>query len=365
MSKNKKVALGIASAVIGFTGVAGASVAVSQYSTSDDHGHQAGIAAEAGGVSLETNAAGALADLPVDVDGVIGTVTGLAGGADPTGLLAGAVANAQDIADGALATATGLVPVGLPNVAGITGSCVASAVPAQGIIPIPANTIAAGLAQLAQVESITSMISGLTAGLPIQVPTLLSASDVFAAVKSQVNCAGALAAQSSPLPAACSISAGLPVALPEPAAGLVKDVANMAGQTINVGGGSVVGASCDSSVATSAATSIASNPAGALSTVQGTLNKVAPALNLPKVDVPALPIPSLPAVPGLDAPALPDLGAVTGTLEGVIGSLPVAVPELPVDVNGLLGGILPTSCSASASGGLLGSLTAILSANCG
>lgn len=349
----KRIALGIAAAILGVSGVAGATMGVNEIINSDKTADIAlasdklaancwAVTGAGTNANCTTSGAGA-AEVTNLVDGIdLPSTSGLLAGATDLASVAGGVPSVNDV--------TGLLPA-------IPTAC-STSLPVG--VPVPFGAVAGGALGLA--GQVDTFVKGLP--VPVAVPNLglpVNAAGVIDTIKGEVNCLGAQGG-SLPVAAPCAASLpGLPVAAPEPVAGLVNSVTGTAtsatGNALSTNGANAVGLNC-----------------------QAELPKVGvPAVpSLPVPGVPSLPLPSgVPSLQGtvdavtgtvsgvtgtvvgpLSDPLTDVLNPVTDTVNGVVNSLPVGVPALP----------LPTlDCSASAgasSGGLLGSLTGIVTGSC-
>lgn len=354
----KRIALALAFAVMGITSVASGTIVARTFAGSDgsaavDITHET-LAANCWLVTGATKNAGcstsatdptlpgladlpALPDLPVDVPQASDLVPSVPDISD--------LPDAGDLAE--------LADLPIPPVPSACSTALGVSA------PLPTATFAAGM----------SLIDSLTAfaqsqlhppALPVALPSLPvdapAVPDVIGAVTSEAGCL-ASASGSSPVPSLCDVAAGVPViTLPAgPLSGLlssvVRDVADLTGQSVSVTSGNSVGVTCTT------------NPELALPS--------APALP----SVPSITVPSIPSVPN-PAVAVPTLPATPQVTVPTIPSLPVTVPAAPAitvpDLSNLtesVPALLPVvSCQASGSGsvssGLLGSLTSTLSGNC-
>ena len=379
----KHIALGIAAAVLGASGVAGAVVSVNQITAlgssesavSVDHDQLAADCWTITGASSDAGCNTSVAGIPVPGLPEIPNLVDGVDLPDTAGLLATAT-GALDTATGALSTVTDLVPGGVPGVGdvqGIVGGAVPSACGLNVPVGLPNGVFSAGLNLFHMAQSLAMNDLGV-AGVssPVELPVALpvSADDIINKLETEVGC---LAAQDGglPIPAVCSIQGGLPAdvtglvpdVLPAEIGDLlsaaVGDLASLSGQGISVAEGGTVGVSCnvDGVLAQMPIPGIPALPA-------------VPALPSPTALLPVVPsAPALPALPAAPLPAVPDVtGTVTGvvdTVTGVVngllgGSLPVDVPPLPLPVG-------TPECSASASAGisgLLGSLTSTITGGC-
>ncbi len=377
----KQIALGIAAAVLGVSGVASAMVSVNQLTAASNSDSSFSVATDklaancwmvtgsASDTGCNTSVAGvavpALPEIPNLVDGIDIP--------DATGLLAMA-SGAIDTATGAAASAQGIVGGGLPGVAGLgdvtaLGACnLPVSLPVK--LPVSAGLFSTGLNLFHMAQDLAMNKIGL-AGVssPVQLPVALplSADDVINKIETETGCLSSNAGGSLPVgvPSVCTITGGAPAAiasqLPTEVSGLLASVAgelaNLTGQGINVASDGNVGANCN---------------------IDGALGQAVPALPaipaipaipaLPTAVLPVLPAsPAIPALPAAPIPAIPDVtgtvggvvDTVTGVVDGVLGGNVLEVPTLPLP--------LPTDCSASGTasiGGLLGSLTSTITGGC-
>ncbi|MGH9041622.1 MAG: hypothetical protein ACRDZ3_15490 [Acidimicrobiia bacterium] len=386
MNMKKHLAVGIAAAVLGVSGVAGAVVSVNQLTS---------LAGSAAGITASTDALAANCWLVTGSNSDAGCNTSVAGLPvpalpeipnlvpgldipDATGLLAMATGALDSVTGGVgdpLALATGLVPTAQNLVGGAIPSACGLSLPVP--VPVPTGIFSAGLNlfHMAQNLAMNDLgVAGLASPVALPVALPVTPDDVINTVEEQVGClseqAGGL-----PIPNVCTVNAALPEGVTSLASGLpvpteisgllntvVSDLAAITGQTINMSGGNV-GANC--------------NVDGALAGLPiPDVTSIVPEL---PVGVPSLPAitPAAPALPSLDivnqlpVPAVSTVtdtvtGAfdtVTGLVDGLLRTLPVDVPALPLPVS-------TPSCSASASasggllGGLLGSLTTTITGGC-
>lgn len=371
----KHIALGIAAALLGATGVASAVVSYnditsaagseSSFETTTDH-LAANCRVATGGAQdagCTTSVAGV--DLPAlpDVDGVTDTAGGIVDTAT------GAVPSPE----AALARVQGLIAQAKSMAGGAVPSACDLPVPIPAQLPVPQSIFSAGVELFHKVESL-AMNSPATQALPpvsLPVDGVPSADEAIDLAQGQLDCLAQFFGGSLPIdiPAVCSVEAGAPSAvksaIPGEISGLlataVAELKSLTGQSINVAG-SNLGASCNLDAAAGAipadvtgtvdsvvdtATNAAPSPSSVtdqVGSVAGTAGDVAGTATGTATD-------AVDTVTGLT-------GTVTGTVDGALGT-----------VTGIVGGLAPSSspdCSASAnaSGGLLGSLTATISGGC-
>ncbi|MGH8993351.1 MAG: hypothetical protein ACRDYV_06360 [Acidimicrobiia bacterium] len=381
----KHIALGIAAAVLGASGVAGAVVSVNQVTS---------LASSAAGITAHNDVLSANCWLVTGSDSDSGCDTSVAGipvpglpelpnlvnGVDipdATGLLAmatGLVDTATGAVGDPLSLATGLVPTaeGIVGAAGGVPSACGLELPVA--LPVPSGIFSAGLNLFHMAQNLAMNDLGLAGvGSPLALPVALpvSADDVINKVEDEVGCLSANAG-GLPIPAICSVEGGVPASIaaniPAEVKGLVgtvlADLGNITGGAVQVTDSGKLGVSCD----------IDGALADGLPAVPGLpglpgLPDLGLPIELPVLTVPApaslIPAAPLPAVPAL--PAVPDVAAtlggvvdtVTGVVNGILsGGLPVDALPLPIST---------PACSASASGsisGLLGSLTSTITGGC-
>ncbi len=354
----KRIALGIAAAILGVSGVAGATMGVNEIVNSN---HETKVSAQAEKLALNCWAvSGASNNASCSTAGP--------GAADVANLVDGI-----DLPDtsGLLATAADLASVAgatVPGVNDVTGllSTIPSACSTSLPVGVPVPFGAVTSAGLGLAQSVDAFVKGLP--VPVSVPNLglpVDAADILSTVNAEAGCLGAQGG-SLPVAAPCSANVpGLPVAVPEPVAGIVGTVTgavnSVTGGVLSTNANNTAGVKCETVL-----------PKAGVPSVPG----------LPKLPVPTaipnLPLPSgvgsvqgtVDTVTGLvngvtggalnpvTAPLGGVLAPVTGTVNGLVNGLPVGVPSLPLPV---------INCSASAgasSGGLLGSLTGLVSGTC-
>lgn len=383
----KHIALGIAAAVLGATGVASAVTSYdditsgasskSSFETTTDQlaancwvvtggGQDAGCTTSVAGVDLPNPAD--LADLPgidgIDLDSLTGLV-GMAGGVadratgavpSPQALVSrvqALVAEAKSMAGGAVPSACNL-PV--------------SSLPAQ--VPVPQSIFSAGVQLFHKVEALAMNNPATQALPPVNLPVdgVPSADEVIDLTQGQLDCLAGLFGGSLPIdvPAVCSVEApGVPSsaagAIPGEISGLlataVQELQSLTGQSVNIAG-SNLGASCNLDAAAEAIPA----DTGTVDSVVSTVTNAVPA--------PSSVTGQAGSVAGTATDTATDTatGTVTDAVDTVTG-LTGTVDSTLNTVTGIADGLIPTSspdCSASAntSGGLLGSLTATISGGC-
>jgi hypothetical protein len=395
MNMKKHIALGIAAAVLGVSGVAGALVSVDQLTAASKSESSISattdklaancwmITGSASDAGCKTSVAGVevpgLPELPgvpgVDLD-------------DLTGLLAMAD-GAVDAATGAAATAQGIVGAAVPTAQGIAAGAVPTAcnVPSLPVgLPVPNSIFKAGLSLFSKAQDLAMNDLGAASlaspvDLPVSVPT---ADDLINKIETETGC---LATHADGLPVAvpsvCSVSGGLPSAVtsavPTEISGLLASVASelagISGQGVNVAGNGSVGVNCniDGAVNSLPVPASVTNtvgtlaglakvpPVGSVTGTAGTVTGTAGTLAGTATSIAGTATGTVSGAPDMVTGLV---GQVTGTVDSILGGdLPVSVPPLP----------LPTStpnCSASASGsanvlgGLLGSLTSTITGGC-
>jgi hypothetical protein len=391
----KQIALGIAAALIGVSGVAGAMVSVDQLTSAASSESSISavtdqlvancwmVTGSSNDAGCNTSVAGlevpGLPELPDRVAGVdIPDATGLlAMASNAVGTATGAVGSAQGIVGGALPTAEGLAGTVAPSACKLP-----VALPVK--LPVPASIFNAGLSLFGIAQHLAMSDLGL-AGVssPVPLPVALPADDLINTIEDEAAClshhAGGLPAQ---IPAVCTADVGVPSAvtsaipsavtdaIPGAISGLlsstIQDLTSITGQGINVADEGTLGVNCNADGAVNGATGALPGLPGlpalpGLPSLPGLGSLPAlplPTQVVPSAPIPALPIPAVPAIPDVVGTATgtvaPLLDTVTGTVDGLLSG---GLPALP----------LPTNCSASASGsvgGLLGSLTSTITGGC-
>ena len=355
----KKIALGLAIAFLGATGIGSATMAFTQASA-----HQSAA------LSVSNDHASASLSANPDIKG--SDVTDLVGSLPLVPDIAKQVPGADKVS---------AIVDGLPNLPSVDDiKKLAPAIPSAcgaGLpsLPLPSGTIG----------SVASAAAALAAPATSVVPVKLPV-DVLGTAGHELGCLGSSSA--SPVPSICSVGANvvpsavsstLSSAIPAPLSGILSsvmgDLGNVTGHAVTAGAGNSIGANCS----TAGLPDPVATVTGAVDTVQNIAGK----LPLP-VQVPSIAGIKVTATGALSNP----IGAVSGavnTVTGLANQLPLPAVGLP-DVTGTVGGVLNTvtgtvnnlipglpglSCSASgtaSSGGilghLLGSLTATVSGSC-
>jgi hypothetical protein len=253
----KHIALGIAAAVLGVSGVAAAVVSVNQITAlgasesgvSLSHDKLAAncwmVTGSANDASCSTSVAGlevpALPEIPNLTDGIeIPSATGLLAMADAVGTATDAAAAAQGIVGGAVPTAQGAV-------AGATPGACKVALPVK--LPVSTGIFSNGLNLFHMAQDLAMNKLGLarvSSPVPLPADLPVSADDLINTVEAETGCLAANAGGSLPVgvPSICSVTGGLPSAvtshIPADVSGLlssvVDELANLSGQGINVAG---------------------------------------------------------------------------------------------------------------------------------
>lgn len=344
----KKIALGIALAILSVTSVASGTIVVRQHSEASEDRQAATIeaknehlAADCWLVTGATKNAGCTTSVtdPATPD--------LPGVSDLTDLIA--LPDASGLPDVPDLTDLPDVP-GVPAVPGLPAlSACQAALPVA--VPLPVSTFAAGkdiadsLAAFALSQLQPPALPVAVPSLPVAVPSVaappVGVPDVVEILKNEAGCVPI--SDSGPAPSLCNGTLGAPLAAPGPLSGLLgsltQDLAAITGQGVTVNSGNSVGINC----------TLPSLPLPPISVPQ-----------IPSVVAPQVTVPTLPSLPTVTAPTIPSLpsGITVPSVPPIsIPDLPVSVPSLPI-----------LSCSASGSGsashGLLGSLTATITGTC-
>jgi hypothetical protein len=330
---SKKIALGVASALLGITGVAGASVAVTSSANVDSDEPNASV-------SFHSDSApdlSAATDLLGNVPGVADVLTQAEG--------------VQGMADGLVNTVTGQLPVG--DLTGLLDAVPSACGALPFSLPVPTHTVSTAMGFFNTIQGLITEQLGLVASLAPSTPTVLSAPEVLDMVKGQVACAGSSGESALPfdVPSICAVDfGGVAGDLPDPARDVVlmaiRDVADMTNQNVAAVTEGVVVACSAANLPVPAATPAAVVPSQTVSP-----QTILPATPLPAVNVPAVNIPTpvgTVSVPSVDLGA----GVIPSITVGPISTPAISLPALPL--GGLLSGL---SVSGSAhDGGLLGNL---------
>jgi hypothetical protein len=387
----KHIALGIAAAFLGVSGVAGALVSVNQITAlgasesgvSVNHDKLAAncwmVTGSANDASCSTSVAGlevpALPEIADLTDGIdIPSATGLlAMATDAVDTATDAAASAQGIVGGAATNAQGAV-------AGATPSACKVALPVK--LPVSTGIFSTGLNLFHMAQNLAMNkvgLAGVSSPVPLPVRLPVSADDVINQVEAEAGCLAANAGGSLPVgvPSICSVTGGLPAAvtsnIPADVSGLlssvVDELANLSGQGINVAGGSNLGVNCNLDAATSAVPTpasvtgtvgaVAGTATGHVATVSGAAGSVAGTASGQVGSVAGTATNTVGSIAGAG-------GTVAGTVDDAIGTVTGAVDDVVANLPGLLPTSTP-SCSASGSasiGGLLGSLTSTITGGC-
>lgn len=354
---SKRIALGVASALLGITGVAGANMALTSSGNIDSDHQSAGVSFlgdDAGlGCALAVGVSAADANCGSSAPG-LSTATNLLGGLPGTSDVLGEAAGIQGTAEELLDTVAGALPVN--DVTGMLDAVpsVCDALPMS--IPMPARTMGNALSLFGQAQSLIGQQLAMVASLAPSTPTVLSAPDLLNKVKGELSCAGAGSDGSLPvdLPVeldVCAVNAGVVNGLPAPVngavAGAIADATAATGLNVS-SEGNTLAVQCDSSKlpvpASIQSTTIQSRHVTPKTKIAG--------LPVPAVSVPAVKV-DVPVVGPVEIPAVDiSSGIIPSITVGPISTPAVSIPALPL--GSLLGG---SSAGASANGGgLLGSI---------
>jgi hypothetical protein len=334
---SKKIALGVASALLGITGVAGASVAVTSSANVDADEPNASV-----------SFSGATPDLSAATD-LLDNVPAVPGVADVLAQADGVKA----MADSVVNSVAGQLPVG--DLTGLLDAVPSACGALPFSLPVPAHTVGTALSFFDGIEGMIMDQLALVSSLAPSTPTVLSAPEILDMVKGELACAGGSGESALPfdVPAICAVDLGGPVgAAPEAVRDAVmmaiRDVAGMTNQNIAaVTEGVTVACSAAGLPVPVSVPGVSLNNAPALPNVSVTASPL-PEVKVPQVSVnvpvigevttPSIDL-SAPAVPSItvgpvSTPAipLPDLG-IGGIINGLTGSL-------PLNTGGLLSSLL-------------------------
>lgn len=330
---SKRIALGVASALLGISGVAGASVAMTSSADVDSEDSSASFSFSS--------------DSSPDLSAATGLLDNAPGVADVLAQAEGAQAMAENLVD----TVAGQLPVSdltdmLDMVPGVCGSLPVS-------LPMPANTMGTALSFFGTIQGMIGQQLAMVAGLAPSTPTVLSAPDVLNKVNGEVACAAEGGALPVDVPVeldACDVNAGAVNALPAPAhgvvAGALHDVNAATGSGIGMEGNHI-GVQCSSAgLPIPAATPSATVPSQSVAPQTIVPAAPIPAVNLPEVDL-ETPVGTV-STPSVDVTS----GVIPAITVGPISTPAISLPALPL--GSIVGGV---SGSAEASdGGFLGNL---------
>ncbi len=338
---SKKIALGVASALLGITGVAGASVAVTSSANVDSDEPNASV-------SFQSDSA---PDLSAATD-LLGNVPGVAD------VLAQAE-GVKGMADGLVNSVAGQLPVG--DLTGLLDAVPSACGALPFSLPVPTNTVGTAMGFFNTIQGLITQQLGLVSSLAPSTPTILSAPEVLDMVKGQVACAGGSGESALPfdVPSICAVDLGGPVSqapdmVRDAVLMAVRDVAGMTGQNVaavtegvtvacNAAGLSLPVAVPGLSVNDAPAVpqvSVVASPLPEVKVPQVVVNApVIGQVGTPAIDLSAPAIPAITVGP-VSTPAipLPDLG-LNGLLGGLTGSLPLGGGGL-LNGGGLLSGLL-------------------------